>query len=134
MIEVEGDDLSAEYINGYFEGYVDGYTDGVIDVAGPPLEPLDPFLEQMVVASFEDWVGEQEQRSGRFFCGMDVRIDFPFEDTEYMALWAAHDCEDWDLYLTVVVDAQTSEKALAYAGAEPSARRGCYDSFWFEDV
>ena len=43
-------------------------------------------------------------RSGRFHCGQDVRIDFPFDDTEYMAIWASHDCEDWDLYLTIVVD------------------------------
>ena len=47
-------------------------------------------------------------RSGRFYCNSDVRVDFPFDDTEYMALWAAHDCKDWDLYLTVVVDEDTS--------------------------
>ena len=65
---------------------------------------------------------------------MDVRIDFPFDDTQYMALWAAHDCEDWDLYLTVVVDETTSNNALAYVGAEPSYRRGCYETYWFDDV
>ena len=58
MIDVEGEDLSENYISGYFDGYVDGYTDGVIDVTGPQLEPMDPFLEQMVVQTFGDWVIE----------------------------------------------------------------------------
>lgn len=51
-----------------------------------------------------------------------------------MALWAAHDCTDWDLYLTVVADDDTSDFAIHYTGAEPSLRRGCYDTVWFDDV
>ena len=106
----------------------------MIDTVGPPPAEHDPFTLELVTAVFGDWVDEQTMRSGRFHCGQDVRLDFPFEDTEYMALWAAQDCEDWDLYLTVVVDRDTSEKALTYAGAEPSTRRGCYEAVWFEDV
>jgi len=73
-------------------------------------------------------------RQGRHFCGHDIRIDFPFDDMEYMALWAAHDCDDWDLYLTIVADSDTSKAAIAYHGAAPSERRGCYETVWFDDV
>ena len=72
-------------------------------------------------------------RQGRFHCGHDIRIDFPFDDMEYMALWAGHTCSDWDLYLTVIADEDTSKHAIMYTGAEPSNRRGCYDTF-YEDV
>lgn len=128
MLEFE-DGTSEEYISGFFEGYESGYTDGVVDTVGPPPESLDPFLEEMVIASFEDWVGEQEQRAGRFFCGQDIRLDFPFDDTEYMALWASHNCADWDLYLTIVGDEEMEAHALAEVGANLSLRRGCYNPF-----
>ena len=49
-----------------------------------------------------------------------------------MAIWAAHDCSDWDLYLTLVADSATGDNAIAYTGAEPSLRRGCYDTIWFD--
>lgn len=73
-------------------------------------------------------------RSGRYHCGHDIRIDFPFEDGEHMALWAAHDCNDWDLYVTVVADSETAEYVLDYTGAEPSVRRGCYEVLLFDEV
>ena len=65
-----------------------------------------------------------------FHCGLDVRLDFPFDDTEYMALWAAQDCSDWDLYLTVVYEEETHDITVAYFGAEKSERRGCYWTWW----
>ena len=86
-----------------------------------------------MLAAFEDWVEEQVMRQGRFHCGLDIRIDFPFDDTEYMAIFAAHDCSDWDLYLTLAGDEHTGDHALSYIGAEPSERRGCYDT-WQEDI
>ena len=55
------------------------------------------------------------------------------DDTEYMALWAANTCSDWDLYLTIVADDDTGKHALAYAGADLSERRGCYETMQ-EDV
>ena len=64
-----------------------------------------------------------------FHCDKDVRVDFPFDDTEYMALWAGQDCKDWDLYLTIVGDQETGNLAVHYTGAEPSLRRGCYDVY-----
>ena len=73
-------------------------------------------------------------RSGRFFCNSDVRVDFPFDDNEYMALWAAHDCKDWDLYLTVVADEETAGLAITWEGAEESDRKGCYEADWIGDA
>ena len=73
-------------------------------------------------------------RQGRFFCNHDVRIDFPFDDTEYMSLWANHDCSDWDLYLTLIADSDTFNMGLTFTGAETSLRRGCYDIYQLEKI
>ena len=51
-----------------------------------------------------------------------------------MALWAGHDCEDWDLYLTVVADQATGEYALNATGADLSFRRGCFEIQGLDDV
>ena len=69
-------------------------------------------------------------RQGRFHCGLDIRVDFPFDDTNYMAIFAAHDCSDWDLYLTLAFDGDSDARAFMYTGAEPSERRGCYQTAW----
>jgi hypothetical protein len=61
----------------------------------------------LLIQSFDEWTQEQEMRHGRFFCNQDIRIDFPFDEIEYMALWAQHNCEGWDLYLTIVVSEET---------------------------
>ena len=44
-----------------------------------------------------------------------------------MALWAAQDCEDWDLYLTVVVDTESAQEVIAVTH-EVSERHGCYET------
>ena len=51
-----------------------------------------------------------------------------------MAFWAAQDCKDWDLYLTLVTDTDTSEMVLAIHGAELSLRRGCYETSLVDEV
>ena len=123
---MEGQDQ--DWIRGYKEGYEGGYWDAVLNNTKQARdEDIDEFYLQMLVSSFEDWVKEQEMRSGRFFCNSDVRIDFPFEDPEYMALWAAHDCKDWDLYLTVVFEPETLDLVVFYSG-ELSDRKGCYET------
>ena len=119
--------------SGFEAGYLDGYADGLRDTLGPEPEEMDDFQLRLVTAAFDDWVKEEVPRSGRFHCGLDIRVDFPFDDTEYMALWAANTCSDWDLYLTIVADDDTGKHALAYAGAELSKRRGCYETMQ-EDV
>ena len=62
------------------------------------------FELQILFMSFEDWVKDQEMQTGFFSCNSDVRIDFPFDNQNYTALWATHDCDQWDLFLTVVMD------------------------------
>ena len=49
-----------------------------------------------------------------------------------MAVWATQDCSDWDLYLTLVFEEDTLDMGLHYTGAEPSLRRGCYQTIWFD--
>ena len=130
----DGPEDVSDYESGYKDGYHDGYNDGVVDFTDPEPQEIEPFVLEMVIKSFETWVNEQEMRAGRFHCDKDIRIDFPFDDMEYMALWASHNCADWDLYLTVVVDKQTSENALTYAGADPSYGHGCYETSISEDA
>ena len=66
-------------------------------------------------------------QSGFFSCNSDVRIDYPFENQNYTALWATHDYDQWDLFLTVVMGLQTTESVVATSGADLSDRKGCYE-------
>lgn len=51
-----------------------------------------------------------------------------------MAVWAGQDCSDWDLYFTVVMDSEAADYSIWWTGAEPSYRRGCYETYWFDEV
>ena len=69
-----------------------------------------------------------------FTCNSDVRIDLPFpEDNRLWALWASHDCSDFDLILTVVLNKATQDDFLGFVGADLS-KKGCVDVYWFENT
>lgn len=44
------------YEKGFNSGYIDGYADAVRDTEGPEPEEIDPFMMQMMIGAFEDWV------------------------------------------------------------------------------
>lgn len=47
------------------------------------------------------------------------------------ALWASHDCADYDLKLTVVLTKETQANNVGYYGAELDAA-GCQETIYFE--
>ena len=58
-----------------------------------------------------------------FACDSDIRIVRPFaEDSTIWALWANHDCSDYDLLLNIVMDAEAELNLLGYLGANLSAK------------
>ena len=65
-------------------------------------------------------------QSGFFSCNSDVRIDYPFDNENYMALWATHDCDHWDLFLTILFDQYSFRSLVTSTGADLSDRKGCY--------
>ena len=70
-----------------------------------------------------------------FTCGDDIRIDHPFPTDDSMtALWAAHDCKDFDLLLTVMLDAVSEANLVGFVGAELSAKECVLADYWGEGV
>ena len=66
----------------------------------------DEFKLDALTLELETWTKEQEQdKKEGFFCDFTVSLDFPFtsEDDDLMAVWAGHDCSQWDLYITLVL-------------------------------
>ena len=83
---------------------------------------------------FSEWVYSHVMTKSPFTCNSDVRIDLPEpDDSRFFALWAEHDCDDYDLLLTVVLDARTVENFVGYVGADMS-QKGCVPVFWFEET
>ena len=59
-----------------------------------------------------------------FSCDGDVRVDHPIsEDYQMWALWAAQDCSNYDMIITVLFDDYTYVNARGYVGADLSKRR-----------
>ena len=53
-----------------------------------------------------------------FKCESDVRIVRPFYDEPTLfALWANHDCKDYDLLLNVMLDAEAELNLVGFVGA-----------------
>ena len=66
----------------------------------------DEFKLDALTLELETWTKEQEQdKKEGFFCDFTVSLDFPFtsEDDDLMAVWAGHDCSQWDLHITLVM-------------------------------
>ena len=47
-----------------------------------------------------------------------------------MAVWAGHDCDHWDLFITLIMPRDQMQNILSVAGASLSERRGCYQTTW----
>lgn len=63
-----------------------------------------------------------------FSCGYDISLTVPFatETAELIALVANHDCANYSLLLTLVLDHPTRDNIVGYTGADQSAK-GCID-------
>lgn len=84
-----------------------------------------------------EWTKDQKQDEKEgFFCDFTVSLDFPFasENDDLMAVWAGHDCSNWDLYITMIFPREQTEKLITYVGTELSERRGCYTTTWIVEM
>ena len=72
--------------------------------------------------------------SSVFSCDSDIRIDHPFPKDERMwALWAAQNCRDYDLLITVMLDEMAVNKMIGYVGADLTDK-GCVRAPHYGDV
>ena len=77
------------------------------------------------VESFPMWVEKQRINKSSFSCDSDIRISFPDRDEhDVWAIWAAHNCDDYTMLLTVVLDKEAIDKLVGYYGAALSSK-GC---------
>lgn len=115
-------DTQGSYDKGYLEGVDDGYELGYEEGYNTPrvVEPaeMDADLLDAYKYDFPEWVNAQVMQESIFTCGSDIRIDHPFpEDDRMTALWAAHNCKDFDLLLTVFIDAESEANFVGSTGA-----------------
>ena len=93
------------YDTGYNSGYEAGYDahaeeTGVKEDVQIELEDLSYYVQD-----FPRWVKEQRMDESIFSCDSDIRIAHPYPDEDGLwALWADHDCSEYDLVLTIVMD------------------------------
>lgn len=66
-----------------------------------------------------------------FTCDSDIRIEHPFDDDRLWSFWAAHNCPDYSLILTVVLSEEVMGKIVGFYGAELS-KTGCSRSEQFD--
>ena len=70
----------------------------------------------------------------RHCCPCTGLAEQPFAwDKEQFALWAAHDCDDYNLMLTVVIEKKAQANLITYVGAELSDE-GCSESAQFDNL
>jgi len=70
----------------------------------------------------------QSMTPSSFDCDSDIRISYPYPDDSNMwAFWAAHDCSDYTLLVTLVFSEDAIAKMVGFYGAVLSSK-GCTQS------
>jgi len=123
IYEVESSFDQKSFDRGYDKGYEQGFEDA--GGRGPREPEFDKEKLKKYVESFPKWVEKQRMDKDSFSCDSDIRISFPDRDENGVwAFWAAHNCEDYTLLLTVVLDEEAINKLVGYYGA-PLSSKGC---------
>jgi len=113
----------AVYQEGYDNGFDDGFEEGKIDGSGPTEAELDDGRLAYYVSEFPAWVARQRMIQSVFACDSDIRLERPFiDDVSTFALWANHDCSDYDMLLNVMIDVEASLNLIGYVGAPLSSK------------
>ena len=69
-----------------------------------------------------------------FSCESDIQISYPYNgDKSVWAFWAAHNCEDYNLMLSVVFTEEAIDKFVGFYGAGLSSK-GCTQTEAFADT
>jgi len=88
---------------------------------------------QSYMRRFPTWVTKQNMTASMWSCDSDVRIDHPFpEEPSVFAFWAAHNCNNYSLLLTVVFSTQAMTRLAGYYGASMT-QNGCSKAANFGD-
>lgn len=74
-----------------------------------------------------DWAKDQSPDSRGWTCKNTLFVDYPFGE-DYMAVWSNHDCKNYDLYLTLLMDIEAVNGYLMHVGQDLSTN-GCYETY-----
>jgi len=104
-------------------GYEEGYAQWTLDLLAS--EAIEEATLTQYVTDFAGWVDNQKMNPNEFSCDSDIRLELPFpEDQRMFAIWANHDCTDYTLFLTLLIDEDEQRNLVGYNGAELSDK-GC---------
>ena len=69
------------------------------------------------IAHFPKWAADQFFQSG-LVCKFEVEKDTPYFDRagDLWAIWANHDCMNWEVDLTIILEANSANNVIAEAG------------------
>ena len=92
----------------------------------PDLEPVPAQIDgQELVDKFYIWAAEQRINTGLLACRFEINRATPFEEwPELWSLWANHDCDNWGVRLTLIMERETTEDVVAFTGLNYS-KKGC---------
>ena len=84
------------------------------DVIEEELEEIDYAI---YVESFAEWAANQHIKSG-FFCQFEIDRTSPYPERkeDLWAIWANHDCSNWEVLFTYVMTQETWGRVLASTG------------------
>lgn len=82
-----------------------------------PSEPERSYDLAPYIKWFPIWAKDQHFKSG-LSCHFEIDNETPFPDREgdLWAIWANHDCFNWEVILTIILDTEVSENVIANAG------------------
>lgn len=93
---------------------------------------MDPIDLSEYIKQFPRWVKQQEMTESIFSCDSDIRIDHPFpEENSLWSLWADHNCKDYNLLLTLVMDQEVVDKVLGWVGVKGS-KASCSQAYIYD--
>ena len=78
---------------------------------------MEEFDYAVYVESFADWAANQHIKSG-FFCQFEIDRTSPYPERkeDLWAIWANHDCSNWEVLFTYVMTQETWDRVLASTG------------------
>jgi len=115
--------LEQQKLEGFNVGFSEGYAQWRINLVES--QEIEEETLTKYVTDFTGWVDNQKINKNEFSCDSDIRLELPFpEDERMFAIWANHDCQDYTLYLTLLIAEDEQRNLVGYNGAELS-RKGC---------
>ena len=66
-----------------------------------------------MIEEFIEYLKDQKAVRDGFFCDLRIELKQSFVRQDYWALWANHDCKDWDLLITMLMS-EEAIKALVH--------------------